>query len=397
MIFAELKESIIKHSEEILAEAWELALSLFNNPETAYKEHFACKSLSGFLSGSGFEIESNLAGLPTAFQARYAGEGPGPRLAFLAEMDALPEMGHACGHHLIGASSAAAAVVLKKSLVRFTGSVEVIGTPAEEGGGGKVVLSRAGVFKGLDAAIIVHPDKRTEIFKRSLGVVELRLTFQGRAAHASVAPETGINALDAVVETFNAVSLMRQQLPDKTRVHGIITDGGTAPNIIPEKASATFLARGLTVEQTMELAERVKACAEGAALATGTSLQAELSEDHMYAPYVPNRPLGKAFREVFIELGLEDEGGPEDEAMGSTDVGNAGLDVPVVHPLLAVPGVEQGVHTPEFAKAASSEAAKTMLGQAVKAMALVGARVLLDADFRESIKKDHQRMIAETG
>ncbi len=397
MVPSDVRSSILKQAESILPKAWELALSIFDNPETAYKEHFACKGLSEFLSGSGFEVESNLADLPTAFRARYAGEKTGPRLAFLAEMDALPEMGHACGHHLIGASSAACAVVLKNALGPFTGSIEVIGTPAEEGGGGKVVLARAGVFKGLDAAIIVHPDKRTEIFKRSLGVVELRLTFTGRAAHASVAPETGINALDAVIETFNAVALMRQQLSDKTRVHGIITNGGTAPNIIPEKAGATFLARGLTVGQTMEIADKVKACAEGAALATGASLETQLSEDHMYAPYVPNRPLGEAFREVFNELGLEDEGGPEDEAMGSTDVGNAGLDVPVVHPLLAIPGVEQGVHTPAFAEAASSEAAKTMMEQAVKAMALVGARVLLDADFRESVKKDHQRMIAETG
>ncbi len=397
MISPELNTSIIEESGAIIQKAWQLALSIFNQPEIAYEEYFASESLAGFLREYGFEVEAGIEGLPTAFHARFSGNGAGPRLAFLAEMDALRDMGHACGHHLIGAASAASAVVLSKALVDFSGSIEVIGTPAEEGGGGKVVLAREGVFRGLDAAVLVHPDKKTEVFKRSLGVVEIRLTFFGRAAHASVAPHTGINALDAVVQTFNAVSMLRQQLPDKTRVHGIITHGGSAPNIIPEKASAAFLARGLTLEQTMEIAEKVKACAKGAALATGTSLQAELKREHMYAPYIPNRPLGRAFIEVLHQLGLEDGGSPEDEAMGSTDVGNAGLEAPVIHPMFALPGAEHGVHTPEFAEVASAKPGRTMLDRAIKAMSLVGARVLSDDAFRKSIKEDHQRMMEELG
>ncbi|MFO8056755.1 MAG: M20 family metallopeptidase [bacterium] len=397
MIPAELNTSILSWSEAILPQAWQLALSIFNKPELAFHEYFASEALCGFLQKSGFEIETGLGGLDTAFRAVKSGDAPGPRLAFLAEMDALAEMGHACGHHLIGTASAASAVVLVSALGSFSGSIEVIGTPAEEGGGGKVILAREGVFQGIDAALLVHPDKRTEVFKRSLGVAEIRLTFTGRAAHAAVAPESGINALDAVVQTFNAVSMLRQQLPDKTRVHGIITQGGSAPNIIPEKASAVFLARGLTLDQTMEIADQVRECAEGAARSTGASLQVELSRDHMYAPYVPNRPLGEAFIECLHELGLSDDGGPEDEAMGSTDVGNVGLDAPVLHPLMEVPGAESGVHTPEFASIASSQAGSTMLERAVKAMSLAGARVLTDDSLRQRIKEDHRNMLREVG
>lgn len=385
-----IERDILAAAEAILPAAWSLAQGIFRHPELCYQERYACRSLSEFLEGRGFKLTPRAGGIETAFLAENKGRRRGPRIAFLAEMDALPGLGHACGHHLIAASSAGAAAALGSALPSFSGSILVIGTPAEEGGAGKLRLCRAGVFKNLDAALLVHPDKRTEVFKRSLGVVELKFEFIGRAAHAAAEPEAGVNALDAVIQTFNAVALMRQQMGDGRRVHGIITDGGTAANIIPERAAATFLARGFTIKDTLELAERVKKCAQGAARATGARLRTRTLKDKMYAPYVPNRPLGEAFKRSLTRIGIEDGGGPEDEGMGSTDVGNAGLEVPILHPLMKVPGVKAGVHTPEFAKAASGPAGRTMLGQAIKALALTGAELFTNPDLLKEVKADHR-------
>jgi len=388
-----LERKIIAAADSLLPAAWSLAQGIFRHPELCYQERYACRALSEFLEGRGFKITPRAGGLETAFAAEKRGRGRGPRIAFLAEMDALPGLGHACGHHLIAAASAGAAAALVSALPSFAGSILVIGTPAEEGGAGKIRLCRAGVFKNLDAALLVHPDKRTEVFKRSLGAVELHFEFIGRAAHAAAEPEAGVNALDAVIQTFNAVALMRQQMGDGRRVHGIVTDGGTAANIIPERAAAVFLARGFTIKDTLELAERVKNCARGAATAAGARLRTRMLKDKMYAPYVPNRPLGQAFKRALGRIGLQDEGGREDEGMGSTDVGNAGLEVPILHPLMRVPGVKAGVHTPEFARASSGPAGRTMLGQAIKALALTGAELFTNPALLKEVKADHREFL----
>ena len=388
MINKTLQKKILAASDEILPSAWKLAKAIFDKPELAYLEFEAAKALEGFLKEEGFSVETNIADIPTAFRAKQ-GKGK-PVLAFLAEMDALKGMGHACGHHLIAASSAAAATVLTRSFDRLPGTVEVIGTPAEEGGGGKVVMAEAGVFDSIDAAMIAHPDRRTEIYKRSLGVVELEVVFTGRAAHAAAYPEDGINALDAVIQTFNAVAMLRQQLPEKVRVHGIISDGGQAPNIIPEQAAARFYARGLTVEETLRIAEKVRDCAKGAAKATGCKLGSKLVKKHMYAPYVPNRALAGEFEKYLEILGEKVDNGPEDEGMGSTDVGNVCLRAPVIHPLMALPGVVYGVHTTDFAKAAGSDPGKKMLAVAIKALAMTGASFLTDPELRKKVAKEHK-------
>jgi amidohydrolase len=371
--------------------AWELALDLFHRPELAYHEVFAAERIKRFLSAEGFSVQSGQAGLKTAFTA-MAGPKRGPRIAFLAEMDALPKLGHACGHHLIAGSSAGAAAALVRAFPRLPGQVAVIGCPAEETGGGKLRLARAGVFDGFAAILLVHPDQRTEVYKRSLGAVEIELVFTGRASHASAWPEKGQNALDAVVQTFNAVNLMRQQLPEKQRVHGIISDGGQAPNIIPEHAAARFMARGLTVKETLSLAARVAACAQGAALATGTRLRLTIKKKTMYPPYIPNRGLGEAFQAALLRLRVKSDQGPEDEGMGSTDVGAVSLRAPTLHPLLRLPGVTAGVHTPAFARAAGGKAGRELLGVAIAANALVATRVMLDGPLRRKIRMELEGM-----
>jgi len=297
-----LEKKIIATADRILPEVWKLARAIFDNPELGYQERFASKSLTTFLSGRDFSVLRGVAGMDTAFIAEKKGD-KGGRLAFLAEMDALPQIGHACGHHLIAASSAGAAVALAEAMGKIPGVLQVIGTPAEEGGGGKIFLANAGVFDGLDAALMVHPDRRTEIYKRSLGVVELELEFRGRAAHASAYPEDGVNALDAVIQTFNAVSAMRQQMREKTRVHGIITHGGKAANIIPDYTRAVFMARGTTLAETMEMVEKVKRCARAGAAAAGATVKIKSRLDVMYAPYIPNRTLGEAFWRALETIG----------------------------------------------------------------------------------------------
>jgi len=283
MLPVKLTNKILKETDSILPGAWKLASDIFANPELAFNEHFASSSLQDYLLEFGFKIEKSVGGLDTAFSAVLKGTKTRPCLGILAEMDALPQIGHACGHHLIAAGSAGTAAVLARSLSPLSGSIKLIGCPAEEHEGGKIILEREGVFDGLDAALIVHPDKRTTVFKRSLGVVNIGLTFKGKSAHAAAEPEMGINALDAVIQTFNSINALRQQLPEHVRIHGIITDGGIAPNIIPESAHAEFMARGLTIRETLEVADKVVSCAKGAAESSGTKIRVKLDKDQMYA------------------------------------------------------------------------------------------------------------------
>jgi amidohydrolase len=392
MLTPALIKKLIAAADRVWPASWELARSIFERPELGYQEFFAADSVTAFLSRRGFKIKRPLARIDTAFAAEIRGR-KSPRLAFLAEMDALPEVGHACGHHLIAASSAGAAAALAEVFPSPPGSIAVIGCPAEEGGGGKVYLARAGVFNGLDAALMVHPDRQTEIYKRSLGVVEMALEFFGRAAHASAYPEDGINALDAVIETFNAINALRQQLPDTTRVHGIITHGGKAANITPDYTRAVFMARGTTVAETLEVAAKVRNCARGAALAAGVTLKVKTKLDVMYAPYVPNRAMGEAFRQALVTLAIPIEQGPEDKHIGSSDVGNACLSAPLLHPQIAVPGATEGVHSLNFARAAGGEGGRRMLGQAIRALTLTGARILLDPVLRAAIHQEHREMV----
>lgn len=393
---AKTDKKIEEALRKILPRAFELARAIHQHPETGFEERFAASALTEFLGDYGFRISRGAAGIETAFVAEKRSKAR-PCVAFLAEMDALPGMGHACGHNLIAASSAGAGAVLSIAFPTVPGSIKVIGCPAEEGGGGKLLLADAGTFKGIDAALIAHPDRRTEVYKRSLGVAQIELVFSGRAAHASAFPEDGINALDAVIQTFNAVAMLRQKLPDRTRVHGIITDGGQAANIIPARAAAMFLARGLTLSKTMDITERVIACARGAAMATGAKLRVKVLKDKIYAPYVPNRALGEVFREDLERSGCRNEQGPEDEGMGSTDVGNVCLHAPVLHPLIGIPGVKAGVHTPEFAAAAVGPGARRMLEYAIVSLARTASRVLVDAALRAEIQKEHRESVKAQG
>ena len=385
---AELEPRVQQATRQLAPQLAALAGKIHDHPELAFAEHQASAWLQEFLQGQGLVVESGLAGLPTAFRA-YSRRGKrSPAVAFLAEMDALAGLGHACGHNLIGAGSAGAAAVLRRVLPEAPGTVMVIGCPAEEFGGGKVKLAGAGVFDHLDAALLVHPAILTEVYKLSLGLIEMELTFTGRAAHAAAEPHRGINALDAVIQTFNSVNAYRQKMPERARVHGVISEGGQAPNIIPARASARFLARGTTMTETREVAARVLACARGAAQATGARLRARVFSKEAYEPFVPNRALGRVFERTLGRLHIPIQQGPEDKELGSTDVGNVSQRAPTLHPTLAIRGADAACHSPGFALAARSEAGMEMMLQAVQALALTGAEVLLNPKLRREMREE---------
>jgi amidohydrolase len=355
-----------------------LAVSRFlhANPELAYEEHQAAELLSGVLQENGFAVERGMADLPTAFTGR-AGSGA-PRIAFLAEYDALPGLGHACGHNLIGTASLGAALAVRTILDRVQGEVLLVGCPAEEKGGGKIPLVEAGVFDGTDAAMLVHPSNRTEMVKLALGMRELTVEFFGKASHAAAAPEQGVNALDAVVVGYTAVIR-----PD-ARIHGIITHGGQAPNIIPDHAAARFYVRALDLAYVDELFRRVVTCFEAAAHATGCRVKIT-SEGKDYHPYKPVYCLAEMFQRNLESLGEIVDQGPVDRELGSTDVGNVSQAVPTIQPMLQICPREVTCHMAAFAEAAVSETGHRAMLQAAKAMAMTAVDLLTDPKALEEV------------
>ncbi len=361
---------------------------LHANPEVAYEEHKAAAHLADFLERQGFRVERHVGGLPTAFRATCgAPAGAAPGIAFLAEYDALPGLGHACGHNLIATGSLGAALGARALLDHVAGRILVVGCPAEERGGGKIALAQAGLFDGCTAAMLVHPSNRTEIIKLALGMRPLRVEFFGRASHAAASPHEGLNALDAVLMAFNAISVLRQQIRSDARIHGIITHGGEAPNIIPAYAAARFMVRALDPEHMEELSRRVVACFEGAALATGCRLKVE-AEGGDYAPFLPNRALGVLFRRNLEALGVPVSQGPEDSELGSTDVGNVSWVAPTLQPTVAICGPEASCHMPAFAEAAVSDAGHAGMLAGAKAMAMTAADLLADQAARDAVRRE---------
>ena len=357
---------------------------LHANPEVAYEEHKSSAYLADFLARRGFAVERGIAGLPTAFRATRGVPGA-PAIAFLAEYDALPGLGHACGHNLIASMSVGAAFGASALLERAPARIVVVGCPAEERGGGKIALTQAGVFHGFDAAMLVHPSNRSEIVKLALGMRPLKVEFFGRAAHAAATPHEGVNALDAVLNAFNAVSALRQQVRPDGRIHGIITHGGEAPNIIPAYAAARFMVRALDPAYLDELSRRVTACFEGAAAATGCRVKIE-PEGGDYAPFLPNRTLASLFRKNLEALHVRVDQGPEDAELGSTDVGNVSWAAPTIQPMIAICGPEASCHMPAFAEAAVSDAGHAGMLAGAKALAMTAADLLADAAARDAAR-----------
>jgi amidohydrolase len=380
-----VKDQVWRRIDELSEALWDLALRIHANPELGFAEHKAAAWLTEALAAGGFRVERGVGGLPTAFLAGHPAAGPGPRLAILAEYDALPELGHACGHNLIAAIAVGAALGLAPFKDRLPGALLVVGTPAEEGGGGKIKLIGAGIFKGVDAALMVHPADQTLVERGSLAITEVKIEFHGKAAHASSEPEKGINALDAVIQTFVALNALRQHIKDGSRIHGIITHGGVKPNIVPEHAAALFYVRAADNSYRDELVEKLRRCAEGAALATGATLTFT-KVGHEYKAIRPNKTMAQVFAKYLTELGYppeEPKGG-----LGSTDMGDVSWEVPAIHPYIRIgPGDIPG-HSREFAEAARSEGAKKAVLAAAKAVAATCIELWTDPDLFRRVQEE---------
>ncbi len=382
------KTAVIESVERNARALWALSREIHRDPETSFQERRASARLAAFLEARGFAVERGAARLPTAFEARRPARGRGrPNVSFLAEYDALPGLGHACGHNVIGAASAGAGAALAAAVGPEAGGVFVFGTPAEEEGGGKVLMAQRGLFGGMDAAMMIHPSGETRAEVNFLAMAEVRFRFTGKASHASAAPEQGVNALDGVLATFNAVASLRQHLPPGDRVHGIVTEGGEAPNVIPARASAWFYVRSATPEGLEGLLPRVIACARGAARSSGARLRVWRSPIS-YAPMRVNRALASLFRENLVRLGVREPDPLPPLAMGSSDVGNVSQIAPTIHPQIQMVPPEVSAHTQAFAQAAGGPEGRKVLLLGAKALAMTGVDILLDERSRARVRAE---------
>lgn len=385
-----IQEQILSIIEENKSNYIKMSREIHGNPEIGNEEVFASQLLSERLASEGFTLEKNIAGHPTGFIARKKSKAkPGPAIGYLAEYDALPGLGHACGHNIIGVASTAAAIALGRVLDEIGGEVVVFGTPAEEGGpngSAKGSFVKANLLEGIDACMMIHPSNETRTTSNSLAVDPLDFEFVGRSAHAAASPENGINALDAVILFFNGINALRQHVTDDVRIHGIITHGGDAPNIIPEYAKARFYIRAATRTKLDEVTNKVKAVAEGAATATGTSLKVIAFQNP-----VDNLVLNKRFDEVFkrnLESLGESFAESDKQGTGSTDTGNISQVVATIHPTVKIGSRDLVGHTVAFREAACSSEGDKGLVLGAKALALTGLDLIVNQKLLQEIKEE---------
>ncbi|WP_030237974.1 MULTISPECIES: amidohydrolase [unclassified Streptomyces] len=381
--------------EEVAARAgalWNVALRLHADPEYGFAEHRAAALLSGELERAGFAVERGVAGMPTAFTAR-SGRGR-PTVALLMEYDALPGLGHACGHNLIAAAGLGAALAVGAVAEASAGSVLAVGTPAEEGGGGKILEVEAGVFDDVDAALMFHPGVYSWARAPLTAQVQYRVAFHGRAAHPTGNPTEGVDALAALVELFNVLGVVGRRLPDGSHVQGIVTHGGTATNIVPEYAEGLFGLRAATTRALDDLTDRLRVCADGVARATGTTAEVERATVR-YEHFRDSEVLSERFAAHLARAGIPLSPPAPGVYLGSSDIGNVSTRVPAIHPFVAIMDEDGSDHTPEFAEAAASDRAREVLVAVTEALACTAADVLRSGELREEAWARHRA--ARTG
>jgi amidohydrolase len=362
----------------------DLSHRIHANPELGFEEKRACAWLAESLSNAGFTVETGICDLPTAFVAR-AGNGP-LHVAICAEYDSLPGIGHACGHNLIAAMAVGAGIAAARVADAVGLRVSVIGTPAEEGGGGKILLLERGAFKGVHAAMMVHPAPHDTVRPKIIASSRFEVQYTGKEAHASAHPELGINAADALTIAQTAIGLLRQHIRPTDRIHGIITKGGDVPNIIPARTSAMYIIRGRTLAEMEELRPRVYRCFEAGALATGAQLKivggtepyAEMHHDpDMAAVYQRNaEALGRTF---------DDANTANERASGSTDMGNVSLVLPSIHPMIGIDSLPAVNHQPEFTAHCVTAAADKAVIDGALAMAWTAIDIATDTTLRRRL------------
>lgn len=359
----------------------EISMDIHSHPELAMKETRASALLADRLEARGFAVERGAFGMDTAFRARW-GEGP-VTIAYLCEYDALPEIGHACGHNLIATAGLGGALGLKAAVSPDDVTLIVLGSPAEEDIGGKAIMIERGAFDGVDVAMMAHPAPFDIPDPPMYGVDQCHVIYRGQAVHASIAPEAGVNALDGLVTAYQAIAQLRQHMRRDARVHGIITYGGSAANVVPDRAEATFMVRALQLPYLADLKGRVEKCFEAGAAASGAKLEVIWSP-YTYQPMNSNRPLAAAYQANAEALGRKFLGIPV-ESTGSTDMGNVSFTVPSIHPTFSV-GAFGLNHTPGFTEICATDAAHNAMIQVAQALAMTGAEVVLDGGLLQAAK-----------
>jgi amidohydrolase len=384
-----LYQRALKAIDERRDALFALSRALHAHPELAYEEREAAIRLTEFLEGAGFTVERGYCGIETSYRGEAKGRARGPTVAILQEYDALAEIGHACGHNLIAMMGIAASTGVRAVIDQLPGTIAAIGTPAEEGGGGKVALLRAGGFDSVDVAMMIHPTSgRSLAGRHSLASNRVMVEYRGKAAHAASQPDLGINALDGVLQLFNNVNAMRQQLRPDARVHGIITSGGSAANVIPDYAAARFSIRALDRRYQQEVLRRFIACAEGAAVATGTQLQVTVNENAGYENMVFSTPLADRWAQHMRAQGMQVYEARDEERVGSTDMGNVMQVLPAIHPYIAVSQESIPGHSIAFREAVLTPEAHESALAAAKALALTAIDVLIDPDLLRTARSE---------
>lgn len=384
----QIKEIYKKYRDEIK----EVSLQIHANPELAEEETFAAAVQEEFLEKWGFAVQKRYMGLPTAFAARWGSKGP--HICIMSEYDALPDIGHGCGHNLIAGVALSTGIMLKELIAKegLEARITVMGTPAEEKRGCKVDLIEAGALKDVDLVLMAHPSNdATCQSTSSSGIMQYEVEFSGKESHAADCPEKGLNALDAVRMLFTAVDCWRQQLPETCRVHGIITHGGVAPNIIPGKASADFYLRSFSMTYLEYMEERFKDMVKGAALMTATSEEVK-KIPHTYKPTRTFEVLNQAFMDLAEEEGMAPKWAEPER--GSSDFGNVTYEVPGVQPYFNITDDEEDVviHSRGFTKCAATEYGFSQMRKMSRTLVLLGCRYITDRSFQEAVKEEFQNM-----
>lgn len=372
--------------EEFLA----LSHAIHGEPELALEEFKAAKRLGDAVAGHGIEVQREAFGLKTAFAAEF-GKASGPNIAILSEYDALPGIGHACGHNIIATSGYGAAIALSKLNGRLPGRVRYMGTPAEERFGGKEMMAREGAFEKVDAAMMMHPSNLNMVTMPCIAISEVEVVYHGRSAHASAMPYRGLNALDAVVTAYQSIAQLRQHIKPTERIHGIITEGGLAANIVPERAACRFYVRAADAHELAPLKARVHACFEAGALATGCKAEIQWGITD-YLDLKTNWPMAEAYKKNAQALGRDFfpvEHIPPGFA-GSTDMGNVSHRVPSIHPMLAVAPPNVIIHNPEFARWAASEQGDQAVIDGAKSLAFTAIDLMCDPQLMKTAKSDFE-------
>lgn len=366
-----------------------LSNDIHANPELRFEEHKAAAWIAGLLQARGFEVEHGIAGMPTALRAKRGTAGP--RIAILGEYDALPDIGHACGHNLIAASAVGAflGASAAREQANAPGELVFLGTPAEEGGGGKIKMIQSGVFEGVDAAMMFHPFDRDMLMHVALASAWISMKFIGAPAHAAAAPHDGKSALQACMDTFRLIDGQRLRFRDGVRVHGIISNGGQAVNIVPETAACEFSVRARDAAELARVRRIVENCAKAAALAS--DVEVEINGRTGYRDMKNNVSLARRLGEHLSALGRPARETDDRVGAGSTDMGDVSHVVPSIHPYLAIVDENEALcHQHAFAHAAASERGLSTAFTAAKALARTAVELLVDAELRASVKAEWQ-------